>query len=418
VRAIAGLRGWLARAAAWLSAEDEAARSDLPPGPAAVGRRLVAVVRAYPIASDVALAGAILSLSLAVGLHHGARPLGPVAWALQVALVAPLVWRRRSPALVFTAICVVGLVQWLYADRFAADMAILVSLYTVSRRRPRRMALAAAAAVEVGVVLAAVQQVLGVDWAPSLVLLSGMVAAAFFLGRNLRTRQAYLAALVERAERLEHERDQQARIAAAAERASIAREMHDIVAHSLAVIVTMAEAAGAKRRSDPDRAAETMQQVSEIGRQALSETRRLVGVLRTEDPGERYAPQPDLRQLDALVSQVRATGLRAELSSSGQRFPVPEGAEVAVYRIVQEALTNALKHASGATRVRVRLRYAAPVIEVEVSDDGSPVAGNGRRGRVGHGLVGMHERAALYNGSVTAGPCPGGGWAVRARVRP
>jgi signal transduction histidine kinase len=325
------------------------------------------------------------------------------------------VWRRRAPVYVFVAVCAVAFVQWLYGERFVADLAILVSLYTVTRRAPRRVAVAAAAVVEVGVVMAASQGVLGVRPAAALVLLSGMVAAAFFLGTNLRTRQAYLAALVERARRLEYERDQQARIAAAAERASIAREMHDIVAHSLSVIITMADAAGLKHRSDPVQAAATMEQVSEVGRQALGETRRLVGVLRT-DAADGLAPQPGLDQLDALLQQVRATGLSAELSVSGRRFPVPDSAELASYRIVQEALTNTLKHARGATRVNVGLRYAAPVIGIEVTDDGCS-GGDARPAEpTGHGVVGMQERAALYHGTVAVGPLPSGGWAVRARL--
>jgi signal transduction histidine kinase len=281
---------------------------------------------------------------------------------------------------------------------------------------------AAAGVVEVGVVLAAVQRVITVKWPASLVLLSGMVAATYFLGTNLRTRQAYLAALVERAERLEHERDQQARIAAASERASIAREMHDIVAHSLAVVITMAEAAVAKRRSDPGQAAAAMEQVADVGRQALGETRRLLGVLRTEAPSEGFAPRPGLDQLEPLVKQVRATGLPAGLTVTGRPFALSNGAELAIYRIVQEALTNTIKHAHGATRVDVALCYAAPAVEIHITDDG--VTDDGRRGRAhhlersGHGLVGMQERAALYNGTLTAGLLPGRGWAVRAKVSP
>jgi signal transduction histidine kinase len=154
----------------------------------------------------------------------------------------------------------------------------------------------------------------------------------------------------------------------------------------------------------------------EVGRQALGETRRLVGVLRT-DVADGLAPQPGLDQLDALLQQVRATGLAAELSVSGRRFPVPDSAELASYRIVQEALTNTLKHARGATMVNVGLRYAAPVVEIEVTDDGCSSGSDARHAEpTGHGVVGMQERAALYHGTVAAGPLPSGGWAVRARL--
>lgn len=411
----------------WLASDD--ADADRRPQPSLVrvlGRRLLSLARSHPTAADALLAAVILAISLGNAIAHHNGNEAP-ALVLQVALVTPLVWRRRAPVTVFTVICAVAFAQWLYGDRFLGDVAILVSLYTVTRRAPRRVGVAAAGVVEIGVVLAALQRVIAVKWESSLVLLSGMVAAAFFLGTNLRTRQAYLAALVERATRLEHERDQQARIAAAAERASIAREMHDIVAHSLAVVITMAEAAAAKRRSDPERAAAAMEQVADVGRQALGETRRLLGVLRTEAPSLGFAPRPGLEQLEQLVEQVRATGLAACLSVTGQPFALPNGAELAIYRIVQEALTNTIKHARGATRVDVELRYAPHEIEIHIIDDGIVDDGatdDGRRAsdarkaeRPGHGLVGMQERAALYNGSVASGCLPGRGFGVRARMR-
>jgi signal transduction histidine kinase len=294
-----------------------------------------------------------------------------------------------------------------------ADAAVLVALYTVATLAPRRMTLLAASTVEVGALVASTHH--AGDVVRSMVLLTALIAAAFFLGTTIRTRRLYMAALVERAQRLERERDQQAVAAVAAERASIAREMHDVVAHSLAVMITMADAAALKGWTEPARAAAAMQQVSETGRQALNETRRLVHVLRTERADGALAPQPGLAQLDALVDQVRATGLRAELTVAGLPFPVPEGAQLAAYRIVQEALTNTLKHARHATRVRVALRYAGDEIDIEVTDDGEaqPVpAGD----QAGHGLVGMRERAALYDGAVRAGPGIGGGWAVHARL--
>ncbi len=399
----------LQRAWAWLGSEAE-------PGPGTRPRPLSAWysrARAHTTAVDALLAVVVLGLSSANALVRGGPATTAVAWALQVALSLPLVWRRREPLGVFALICAVAFAQWSYGQRFLADAAILVALYTVTSRAPRRLAVLAAATVELGVVLAAEQRILGLDWARGVVVLTGMVAAAFFLGASVRARRAYTAALVERAQRLELQRDQQATIAVAAERASIAREMHDIVAHSLAVIITMADAAVAKRRSDPEKAALTMGQVSEIGRQALGETRRLLEVLRTDGAAPGHNPQPGLAQLDELVAKVRATGLAAELSVSGQPFELPEGAQLTVYRIVQEALTNTMKHAEGASRVRACLHYARPLVEVEVYDDGRPPA-VGHPPPPGHGLVGMRERAALYQGRLTAGPRPGRGWAVQA----
>jgi signal transduction histidine kinase len=375
----------------------------------------VAEARSHPLIADVVLALAVFLVSAPrFFLAHS-----PSAWVqdlvLSLALVVPLVWRRRYPVPTFLVLCSVAAAQWVLHSRLVADLALLIGLYTVATRSPRRLAVAAAVVLEVGVALETAQRVLGGSWVRSFVYLTAMVAAAYFLGSSIRTRRSYLAALVERAERLEMERDQQARIAAAAERAEIAREMHDVVAHSLAVMITMAEAAAAKSGAAPDRSAEAMRQVSETGRVALSETRRLLGVLRTDRADGALVPQPGLDQLDALLDQVRATGLDARLTLAGRPFAMPESAQLAVYRIVQEALTNTLKHAAGATAVAARLRFAEPRIDVEVVDDGrsAPPAGTGRSG---HGLVGMRERAAMYGGSVHAGPLAAGGWGVHARL--
>jgi signal transduction histidine kinase len=414
------LAGSLKRSLAWFTADEPDPGAAGPPAPPALIRPVVALARAHPAVADSVLAAVVIAYGIA-GLARAGR-VGDVAlWMFMLPLIAGMVVRRRYPAGAFVVTFAIVIVQWIDADRLLASVVLLIALYTVARHSPRGTAVAAAAAVELAVAVTT----LSGGWVMSLVYLTGLVAAAFFLGTSLRTRQAYLAALVERARRLEYERDQQARIAAAAERASIAREMHDIVAHSLAVIITLAEAAAAKRRRDPERAGATMEQVSEVGRQALGETRRLLGVLRTEAPADSCAPTPGLAQLDALLEQVRATGLRAELTVTGRRFAVPEGAQLAAYRIVQEALTNTIKHARGASHVWVRLRYAAPTIEVDTIDDGRPDLAAGRHGAArhgpsghgpsGHGLVGMRERAALYDGTLTAGPLPHG-WQVSARM--
>jgi signal transduction histidine kinase len=410
-RAVAWAGRGVTRAVAWFGAGDDPGTTRAA-GLPALRRRAVVLAGSHPTVADAVLAAAIGWYGV-LGVVRGGWVGDFALWVLAVALIAPVIWRRRHPVGALAVTYAVAVAQWFYADQrlvFLAFPAAFVELYTVARHGPRRTAFAAAAAIEAAVVVTA----LGGGFVRSLAYMTAMVAAVFFLGINLRTRQAYLAALVERAERLEHERDQQARIAAAAERASIAREMHDIVAHSLAVIITMAEAAAVKRRSDPDRAGAAMEQVSEIGRQALGETRRLLGVLRTEAPGDGSSPLPGLGQLDTLLEQVRATGLAAELMVTGRRFAVPDGAQLAVYRIVQEALTNTIKHARGATRVQVRLRYAEPAIGIDTADDGR--AATAQRGLAGHGLAGMSERAALYDGTVVAGPRPGGGWGVSARL--
>jgi signal transduction histidine kinase len=374
----------------------------------------MALADCYPLAADAVLAAGVAGLGVDA-LAGGGSGRTAVLAVFVAALALPLTWRRRHPAGVFALVCAVALAQWLYAQRVLGSFAILLALYSVARHAPRRMTLAAAVVAEATGALAATAN--GRNWAQFIAVLTAMIAAPVFLGSYLRTRQAYLSALEERARRLEHERDQQAQLVAAAERASIAREMHDIVAHSLAVIITMTEAASAKRRSDPERAAAAMEQVAETGREALDQTRRVLGVLR---PGSLAAlsPPPDLSQVDALLGQVRAIGLAAELSVTGRRFPMPADAQLAVYRIVQEALTNTIRHSRGATRVQVRLEYAEPVIEIDITDDGQPGTGTSHHEPTGHGLAGMRERAALYGGALIAGPRPGGGWRVSAGLCP
>ena len=347
----------------------------------------------------------------------------PLAWLLQAGLLAPLAWRRRYPYGVFAVVCAVALVQWSVGIRLVADLALLVALSTLATYRPRRVALAAAGVLEVGAVLASVAWSLAGSWLSSLVFLSGMVAAALLLGISVRARSALVATLTERAGRLERERDQQAQIAAAAERTRIAREMHDVIGHQLAVIVSLADGAAAKLASDPPRAAAAIASVADVGRQALGETRGLLGVLRADGSGDGLAPQPGLAGLVDLVAQTRATGLAATLNCAGDAAGLAADIQLAVYRIAQEAITNTLRHASGAQAVAVRVTIGAASVELEVTDDGRPAPGAipGRAAAPpagpggGRGLTGMRERARAYGGSVAAGPGPRG-WEVRATL--
>jgi signal transduction histidine kinase len=333
-------------------------------------------------------------------------------------MVAPLVWRRRYPLTVFAFTVMVALVQWSANVTLAADVALLVYLYTVASRYPLRVGVLAAAVVEIGVVLAAVRwdlaASLGQPWLVSLLLLSAPVVAALLLGVSVRIRRQSLADLTERADRLERERDQEAAIAVAAERNRIAREMHDVVAHSLAVMVTLSDAAALKLAVEPERAALAMREVSATGHQALDEMRGLLGVLRTAHDHAGLQPQPGIADVGALVDQVLATGLTAELSVTGSASVLPPGAELTVYRIVQEAITNVLKHAQAPTRITVDIDLREVAITVDVRDDGVT------DGRVvamqGMGLAGMCERVSVHGGTVSAGPDPAGGWRIHAVV--
>jgi signal transduction histidine kinase len=224
--------------------------------------------------------------------------------------------------------------------------------------------------------------------------------------------------LQDRAVRLERERDQRAQLAVAGERARIAREMHDIVTHNLSVMVALADGAAFAVERSPERAAAAMRQASSTGRQAITDMRRFLGVLRDDEPDALRHPMPGIAQLGALVEQVRAAGLPTRLEVTGETATVPVAAQLTVYRLVQEALTNSLKHAPAGTRADVRLVCGREELVVVVVDDGAgmPAAKAEQEGAVGHGLAGMRERAAAYGGRLSAGPRPGGGWQVVAML--
>jgi signal transduction histidine kinase len=375
------------------------------------------VLNDHPLGTDGIAAGAILMLStvwLVLSPFAGAKTA-----LFQIALVVPLVWRRSYPAIVFLVIASVALLEWVLGSPLIADASLLVALYTVAVHDSRVRTLLATAILEVGAVLAATRWYPAGTLLRSLAFLTATVVAALFAGLTVRSGSEYLAWLAERAARLEIERDQQASIAAAEERTRIAREMHDIVAHSLSVVITLLDAASVVSRSDPERAAEAMHRASGVGRQALGDMRTMIGVLRTDSVGAELLPQPGLSQLESLLDRVRATGLEVTVEVEGQRFAVGAAAELTVYRIVQESLTNTIKHAS-ATCARVVLRYDRPLVTVQVTDDGQGDAARRPVDEVGwgHGINGMRERAGLHGGTLRAGPAAGGGWAVVATLRP
>jgi len=332
---------------------------------------------------------------------------------VQTALVAAIAARRVCPSAVFLLTSAIAVAQWLLGFPLLGDAALLVALYTVAAHQSRIRALLAAGLLEAGAVMAAIR------WEPagplprSLLFLTATVVAALFAGLTVASGSRYLAWMDERARRLEVERDQQAALAAAGERTRIARELHDIVSHSLSVVITLADAAAIVSRADPGRGAEAMTEVSEVGRHALSDMRAMLGVLRTEELSADLAPQPGVAQLEALVDRVRATGLAVDLAVEGTPFPLGAAAGMTAYRIVQEALTNTLRHAQ-ARRASVTIRYDAPQVRVRVADDGTAPPLDGHRG---HGIDGMRERTALHDGVLQAGPVAGGGWLVSATLR-
>jgi signal transduction histidine kinase len=341
----------------------------------------------------------------------------PVHYTLALVMCLPLIWRRRWPRSVFALLAAAALVQWLAGINIAAcDLTLMVAMYTIAAQCAFRWALVALLVSESGMVLSIyrlTRQPQPQDSWKSLLPYSITIGAIWLGGLYISTRRKYTLSLEERARRLERERDAQAEVAAAAERARIARELHDVIAHSISVMVIQADGAAYTVDADTARAKRAMEAIGATGRQALTEMRRMLGVLRENDGQATLAPQPGVEQLTDLVQQIRTAGLPVDLKVDGDPLSLPTGQELAIYRIVQEALTNVLKHAGPMATARVALHYGDRAIEVRIRDDGRGATFTDGRG---HGLVGMRERAAVYGGDVSAEPAPGGGFQVIARL--
>ena len=382
-------------------------------------QRLAHWIEGHQFTVDLAIALGTAGVSI-LGLITQHR-LSALSLCFCVALCVPLLLRRVSPRIGFAVIALVAFLQWLLAAPQLADAAVLIALYWVALEGDLAEVALAAATVEAGAIMAAIR------WSPSEPLkiwvgLSGLAVAAGVLGVTVRQRRALLISLQEKAARLEFERDQEGRLGAAAERARIAREMHDIVAHNLSVMIALADGATYSMGSSPDRAIQATQRVSETGRQALLEMRRLLGVLREESSSQPLEPQPSLDRLDELLARMQAAGIPVSMEVDGEPRELPAGVQLAVFRVAQEALTNTLKHAARPTRAHLALHCGPREVELEVTDtgDGSavPVEGPPAAGSGGRGLRGMRERAAAYGGMLDAGPSPGGGWRVHLRLQP
>jgi signal transduction histidine kinase len=356
------------------------------------------------------LDGGVVAILLLLGVATN-RNLGDASVAFDVALALPLLWRRRHPRAVFATVAVVALAQWLLDVKAFGDVALLVALYSVAAAESTRTTLLAGAVLELGIVLATVRWAAG-DPLQVWIGLSGLATAAGVLGMSVRNRRALVDSLQERAQRLEYERDQQGLIAAAAERARIARDMHDIVAHHLSVMIALADGASYQVRDAPERAENAMTTASRTGRQALTEMRRLLGVLRDESQPV-LTPQPGIAQIDALVERVRSAGVEVRYELSGDPAGIEPGLQMTAHRIVQEALTNTLKHAGDDAQVSVVVSCTRDDVVLDVRDTGTATPSAIHEGG---GLRGMRERAAVYGGVVEAGPHPRGGWSVRTRL--
>ncbi|GAA2089803.1 sensor histidine kinase [Actinomadura alba] len=375
--------------------------------------------------------GVIALILIAVGLPHMFLQKLPPELAYKdadalnvvivVASIAVLTLRQRYPLTVLACVLAgeIALTVLDYPPAAGDILAFLIAVYTVAAHRGlAHSALGGVIALAAFFfMISHINEVTLAEQITNVALLIGV----WWLGRGLRLRRAYLAELEHRAMRLERARGTDARAARVEERSRIARELHDVVAHHVSVMTVQAGAARRILDKDPERTREALSTIEEVGRTALSEMRRIVGVLRTErdaEPsGRELAPQPGVHDIGGLVDQVRETGLSVQLWIEGELRPLSPGVDLAAFRLVQEALTNTLKHAGPQARAWVRLNYGDRQLTVDIEDDGRGVAAAlGDNGdRPGHGLVGMYERVALYGGELRIGPRKGGGFEVRAR---
>ncbi len=345
---------------------------------------------------------------------------------LTVLGTAPLLFRRPAPAAVALVTAVAGILVglWDYASP-VVGVAALIAAYSAGAYAafvPGLAGLASLVASVVGSLLvtqARYPDAVGVG-PPAVIFATFGFVGIWGIGRAVRGRRLYTAELEDRAERLERTREAEVRAALAEERGRIARELHDVVAHHVSVMTVQAAAARRTLRRDPERSAEAMQQIESTGRNALAEMRRIVDVLRgpeaeRSEESDPRSPQPGLADLTDLVGKLHDAGLPVDIQVDGDPSTLPVGVDLTAYRIVQEALTNTLRHA-GPTHAVVTLSYAADELTVRVTDDGHGLAAALDGHRPGHGLLGMRERVALYGGALHVGPRRGGGFEVRARI--
>ena len=339
----------------------------------------------------------------------------PLAAAVMLVMTLALLWRRRHPVVVAAVVVggvVVVSVAWDLMDNFVSPFgALLVAIYSSAAYASFRAAIGVYAATAGFILLGTI-----VDGQPlgDMVWVVSIITGVWAAGRGVSLRQQRVVALADHAVALEHERDAKARAAVAEERVRIARELHDVVAHGISVIVLQAR--GGRKVLDPreSEAREAFEEIETTAQQALDEMRRLLGMLRRQDEELALGPQPSLANLDTLAASIRDAGLPVDVVVKGSVDRLPPAVDLSAYRLVQEGLTNALKHA-GPAHARVFVSCTANEVEVEVTDDGLGVNGNGMS-TGGHGLTGMRERVAMLGGRIDVGPGATGGFALRARL--
>ncbi|MFD6172884.1 sensor histidine kinase [Streptomyces coeruleorubidus] len=388
-------------------------------------RRLRAFDRRHPLLWDAHITGFWVTAALidhvSGGWRHNAHNLDVPGWlllTLSLGLSIPLLWRRTHPRAVLATMALFALVNAWTGAALQAALLQLAVVYHIALRRPLRDLWWATALVIAPVLVSVARHGEG-TWDQQVGSQLMSITVAVLIGVTVRTRRNYTEALEDRARRLETERDQQARLATAAERARIAREMHDIIGHNLSVITGLADGGRYAAAKSPERAAQALDAIATTSRQALTELRRLLDVMREEEQHDQadLTPQPGLTDLDQLLDGVRSAGLPVRTTTHGSPT-LPPGRQLTVYRVIQEALTNTLKHAGAGATAEIELSYedkGAVTVTITDTGDGSRTGGPSRDGR---GLPGMRERTALYGGTLEAGPRPHSeqGWRVRLHL--
>ncbi|MFD3315029.1 sensor histidine kinase [Streptomyces sp. NPDC058694] len=419
-----------------------------------LSHRLRAFDRRHPLVWDVLVTGFFMTAAFNDVLGDGWRyitqnPQAPT-WllvTLSLGFTVPLLWRRSHPVAILLPMLPLAVVNAWTGTDLQASLTLLVVTFNIALHTGLRTLLASYALTLIPIIVDGLRNATeqGADPSPDQTIIpqATRLAMVAIVGISYRTRQEYLASLVERAAQLEVERDQQARLATAAERTRIAREMHDIIGHNLSVITSLADGGSYAAAKNPERAAQALTAIGTTSRQALGELRRLLDVLRTdpsgteqpgaepqgpapglslglsvglEPPGVEMAPQPSLTDLDHLIDGVRSAGLPVRTTIHGYATALPPGRQLTVYRVIQEALTNTLKHGGPDATSTVSVSYGdGGAVTATVTDTGRGSTGQGP-GTEGRGLTGMRERTALYGGTLESGPLPDHGWRVHLHL--
>ncbi|MFD7160265.1 sensor histidine kinase [Kribbella sp. NPDC059898] len=369
-------------------------------------------------AFDLLLAGSLCMvfgfLSLAQA-HFG----GLLAFGMLV----PLIWRRTHPELVFFAVCSVATLQWLAGVELQpGNVGLLIALYAITVYGDVRLSRIALGIGGLGVLMATSRYWANSDWKQQVTTMGGLAALVFGVwafGERRRTRGLYVAQLEERAAQLERDRDRESKLAVSNERTRIAREIHDVVAHGLSIMIVQADGGLYAADQSPEAAKKALATIGDTGRASLTEMRKMLGLLKQDEQSElgphQPRPQPGVSSLPELIEKVREAGLAVEYAVTGQPRELPALLGLTAYRIVQEGLTNTLKHAGPGARTSVALDFGREMLTVVVTDDGRG-AGVAPSADPGHGLVGMRQRVSVSGGTVNAGPKAGGGYEVVARL--